>query len=546
MKRFYLLCAPGAAALAIVALWALLQAPTQAALEAGAASTQTTSAAMDLIGAAQPTPSPNCRYGVDALAQNQLNWLPVLGTGWYSDFAAHAPAPAVPAEFVQVLGVSQKRNGCTYFDDYSTAPPLTDTGLGNIIDASRGALWLIGNEPDRGPNPEDVTCKDPTQGNTFPEVYARAYHDAYTFIKSRDPSAQVANAGLVEVTPGRLQYLDKVWEAYRQRYGTTMPVDVWNMHLYILPEALPDGQPNGIANIALGTDPALAIRESGGNPANCGNHGIYCWAQHDSLAAFDGQVTAMRTWMKQHGQQNKPLILSEYSILYPFQDYDDPVNPTTCFLQDEYDKCFTQQRIAAFMNSTFSYLESAVDPSLGYPLDQYRLVQRWMWYSLNTSQVGQVSNLITDNLLALTQPGQAFQTFVLNHATYQNLRPDNAPPVTAILPAASSTATVTLQVRVVNSGDGSIKTPFGVMFYADSALTQPIGYAVVTPPLGGCERQAAMAKVTWSDVPVGAHRFWLKVDFKNVVAESDEGDNVISGTATIYPAGIFLPLLFRG
>jgi hypothetical protein len=86
--------------------------------------------------------------------------------------------------------------------------------------------------------------------------------------------------------------------------------------------------------------------------------------------------------MKEHGQQNKPLILSEYSLLYPFEDYDDPINPTQCYLQDEFGKCFTAARVSSFMTRTFQYLETATDPNLGYPLDNYRLVQQWLWFSM--------------------------------------------------------------------------------------------------------------------------------------------------------------------
>ena len=263
---------------------------------------------------------PNCRYGVTPLSQSQTNWLPDLGAGWYLNFRPVGYDGLPTVRFVPVLRVQQNKNGCQYLNSYSISPALDDNHLGSIIAAHPGMLWVVGNEPDRGPNPED--CLGPAQDDTYPEVYARAYHDAYTFIKGQDPTAQVAIAGLVEVTPGRLQYLDIVWQTYRATYGVNMPVDVWNMHLYILPEALSNGQPNGIANVALGTNPALAIRESGDNAANCPNPNVYCWAEHDDLNVFASQVVAMRTWMKAHGQQNKPLILSEYSLLYPFEDYD--------------------------------------------------------------------------------------------------------------------------------------------------------------------------------------------------------------------------------
>ena len=34
--------------------------------------------------------------------------------------------------------------------------------------------------------------------------------------------------------PRRLQYLDLVWDNYLSTYGTEIPVDVWNVHIYIL------------------------------------------------------------------------------------------------------------------------------------------------------------------------------------------------------------------------------------------------------------------------------------------------------------------------
>ena len=364
--------------------------------------------------------TPNCRYGATALTTAQTDWLAPLGTGWYLDFTAHAPRALPGVEFGQLLWVSQSKNGCTYLNNYSVSPPLTDSGLGALIASQPGALWIVGNETDRGPNPEN--CLKPVQGDTYPEMYAQAYHDIYQFIKSRDATARVAIAGLVEITPGRLQYLEKVWQSYLQRYQTTIPVDVWNMHLYILPEALSNGAPNGIANVALGTDPALAIRESGNNPNRCADSAVYCWAEHDDLSAFAQQVVAMRTWMKQHGEQNKPLILTEYSQLYPST------------MQDEYGNFFTPARVTSFLNRTFDYLESAADPNLGFPLDGNRLVQQWMWFAVNASGAGAVSNLVTNDLTTLTQPGEAFRSAVAGRATYINLVPRQVTTRAGLMP----------------------------------------------------------------------------------------------------------------
>jgi hypothetical protein len=55
------------------------------------------------------------------------------------------------------------------------------------------------------------------QSDIYPEIYAQAYHDIYQFVKSCDATARVAIARVVEVTPGRQQYLEKVWQTYLQR-----------------------------------------------------------------------------------------------------------------------------------------------------------------------------------------------------------------------------------------------------------------------------------------------------------------------------------------
>jgi len=494
-----------------------------------------------IAGAAPPS---NCRFGAAISANTtQMTWLTPLGAGWYLDFAAHTPSALTDAEFVQVIRLRQKKVNCDYVEGYTTSPSLTGTGVGSVIASRRGALWVIGNEPDRGPNPDQCWLRG--QDDTMPEVYAQIYHDAYAFIKAHDPTARVANAGLVEVTPSRLQYLDKVWQAYLSRYGTPMPVDVWNIHLYILPEARPDGQPNGTANIALSTDPALAIRESNGDPATCTDPKVYCYAEHDDMIAFSEQIVAMRTWMKQHGQQNKPLILTEYSILYPYEI--DPGPPPSCFLQDEYGRCFTPDRVRNFMTRSFDYLDSAADPALGYPADENRLVQRWLWFGTFFSPdplfPGYVSNLLTDSQTALTTVGELFQSSVASRSSYVNLRPDPIPPLSAY--ASSGVTTASIAVNVYNAGSASTTTSFMVTVYSDSALTQPIGSVAIAPALAGCEGRRATATVSWPNLPVGSHQFWALVDSGGAIAETEEADNVVTGTVVVFPHRLYLPFANR-
>ena len=96
-------------------------------------------------------------------------------------------------------------------------------GVGSLVSKNRGHYWLIGNE---------VDVNNFVQDNTMPQVYARAYHEIYDYIKRTDPTAKVAIAGLSMMTPGRLNYLSIVWDTYQSLYGEPMPVDIWNCLLY--------------------------------------------------------------------------------------------------------------------------------------------------------------------------------------------------------------------------------------------------------------------------------------------------------------------------
>ena len=203
-----------------------------------------------------------------------------------------------------------------------------------LAEAHSGHLWLIGNEP-------DVRWQD----NTNPEVYAVAYHDLYATIKAADPSAQVAIGGISQVTPLRLRYLERILDYYQQTYGTTMPIDVWNIHTFILREEADSwgvGLPPGFDDVSAGQ--------------------LWEVADHDNLRLIENQIRLMRRWMADRGERQKPLIISEYGILMP-PDYG-----------------FPPERVASFMRGSFDLFNTLRDPNLGYSADEERLVQRWVWF----------------------------------------------------------------------------------------------------------------------------------------------------------------------
>ena len=219
----------------------------------------------------------------------------------------------------------------------------------------------------------------------LPELYATAYHDLYTLIKGADPAARLAIGGVIQATPLRLQYLTKAWDAYQQYYGTPMPVDVWNVHNFILKESINDYG----ASIPPGS--------SASTGSYLGNDGL-----HVSMTIFDEQIRAFRGWMKERGQQNKPLIVSEYGVLYRHIAEADTV-----------------QEVQDFMINTFDYFLNTQDCSLGYAADQCRLVQRWNWYSFNdngqSNGFNPYTNLFDPQTFQITSTGVRFREYSLKN-----------------------------------------------------------------------------------------------------------------------------------
>ncbi|MGD8805471.1 MAG: hypothetical protein PVH65_06450 [Chloroflexota bacterium] len=490
----------------------------------------------------------NCRFGV-ATGKNTTHyeWIDDLGAGWWLDFQLnYEDPPANGAEYAHLIWVEQKKDASgNYLDDYDIIPPMDGDILGYLLDRRPGRMWIIGNEVDRGPDPPPDTGIG--QGDTQPELYARIYHDVYHYIKAWDPTALVTPSALVQFTPGREQYLDIVWDTYMDLYGSPMPADFWNMHLYILPERKPNGSPNNIANVALGTDLSLGIYESGGDPAKCSLDTVYCFAEHDNMDAFAEQVVRMRTWMKDHGYQNYPLLITEYSLLYKYE-----VDGDTCSVMDEFGNCFEPARVSQFTSNSFNYLLTEADPELGYPYDNHKLVQQWMWYGMYRAGNFSVSNLAASESdpLVLTESGQIFHDMTRAEPASVNLMPSEAYGLQGR--STGGETTVTLFAVMRNNGNSRVNEPITLTFYRDAGLTQVIGQTTVPAPdadfmgMTGCAVRGLKVSVqaSWQEeLSSGEYPFWVKVDSSGSIDELDEADNVTNGIFRIAPAGTFIPLV---
>jgi subtilase family serine protease len=75
-------------------------------------------------------------------------------------------------------------------------------------------------------------------------------------------------------------------------------------------------------------------------------------------------------------------------------------------------------------------------------------------------------------------------------------------------------------------------------------MTQPIASVVLTGGLAGCEARRVTAAVSWPDLTVGVHPFWVRIDSGDAIPESDETDNVASSSVSVSPSyHIVIPLI---
>ncbi len=315
-----------------------------------------------------------------------------LAAGWYVRFGVENAAPRpLGMDHVQVVRLHQlttcwpqrvrdRVDECPYVNPHSyviTSPESTSPtdGLAKIAalaSTNRGMLWFVGNEMDRR------DWDGGGQDEMLPELYARAYHDIYYAIKTADPTAQVGIGGMVQTTHLRREYLSKVWNHYWFLYNTDIPVDVWNVHNFIFREYWDEYG----ADIPPGSSASIGVE--------------YRDDQHNDMNIFKSQIRDFRQWMKDHGQQQKPLIVSEYGLVY------------------EHAGMENLSLVQSFMTQTFDYfMNNSKDCTLGYRDDDCRLVQRWAWYSLddNYPYFNQYAYLIDPNTGALTATGQTFAEY---------------------------------------------------------------------------------------------------------------------------------------
>lgn len=425
--------------------------------------------------ACQPAPLPNARFGLNVAREGgkEITDYPVaqLHAGWYLDYTWHVNPPH-PNGMRYLPMIRRWRNDRSW-----------QTNLAAAIAANPGSLWILGNEPDHR-----------RQDNRTPDDYAIFYHTTYTFLKQHDPTSRIAIAAVTQPTPLRLRYLDMVLSAYVERYGALMPIDVWTVHAYLLPENEEWG---------VGIPPALDAFADEGT--------VYTLDEHDNLVLFADQLRAFRRWMAARGYADKPLIVSEFGILLP-PDYG-----------------YTDARVSTFMRQSFAWLQRATDRTTGYAADDYHLVQQWAWFSLNyyaydsTTGVGHNGHLFDHASAQITPVGRAFAAYLAHLAPPPPRLTLVAATVTPTTLRAGSTTPLTIEITVANPSATTVEAFTLAVRWGKG---QPQAKVRLQQPVAPhCDALLPLT-ITWTPPSLTPGRYGLQVQVE--VAGETQGTSAIS------------------
>lgn len=365
--------------------------------------------------------SPRIGFGTSSVPITNVGDVRALNAGWYVDWFVNPNRLRLGGmEYMPMVRVHQKlacpfattadRKRCPYLNGYEYSPSAAD--IQAYAKANPGSIWLLGNEMDR------VDWPGGRQDEMQPTLYPVFYKELYDMIKAADPTAKVAIGGVIQATALRLRYLDTILTTYRQLYGVDMPVDVWNVHNFINAEFC------RYEKNAVDKKDELVCYGGAVPPGSETLEGWYYgqdWL-HINMEIFAKQIRDMRKWMKDRGQQNKPLIVTEYGVLYDKLDCKDLTPQRTCPSNPNWVDLENPAVIHNFMLSTFDFFADTTDATIGYPADGNRLVQRWAWFSLedvgwNFNEHGALFNPATKQM---TEAGRLFSQYTT--ANYKKLR----------------------------------------------------------------------------------------------------------------------------
>lgn len=201
-----------------------------------------------------------------------------------------------------------------------------------------------------------------------------------------------------------------------------------------------------------------------------------------------------------------------------------------------------------FMCPSFDFFFNEKDTDIGYPADEYRLVLRWIWYSMDDDGGGYNGYLPHsgeyENPTGLSTVGQYWEAHVSN--------PISTPPTGDIAPvqvrygreslfsSGGEPVTATIAVQFSNSGNIAASAPFSVE--VEDVDGRQVLIRETIGGLPGCGATVEISMV-WANLSPGVHEIAVRVDDGGAIAESDETNNELSAVVLVATQQVFLPLL---
>ncbi len=447
-------------------------------------------------------PGLNCRFGIASPAQPDGIDLRSLGAGAFLnwDVAGSVTLPE-GIDFINVLRLGERcfnNDGdvveCQTLSDPRSPYQKTLDIIETLVPAHPGMYWVIGNEP-------DTTYE--TQDNLTAENYASRFFQVASRIRAKDPTAKIGIGPIVQPTFVRLQYLDKAWKKLVNLTGdqpsASQLIDFWAIHSFILnefPNEWGSGLPPGFeASIYDGfhfSDFTIT-------------HSIYI---------YTSRLRDFRRWMNDHGERNKPLWITEYGSLLP------PIDPPGGPDLENVSDLDTRD----FMLHSFDYMLSASDIVTGLPSDNYRLVQRWFWYSLNDYRWNFGGSLFDPgvNPPAITMVGKSF----IDYAPKRLIDPEFHFVGKATLHQdRQNPSQFTVDFELSNAGSSIQRIPH-IWIYQDQSLTTLVAEKDVKPVMGCGETRKESVTFSLTNTSLKGAPLFIRVDTNSNLLQ-DVGDQVI-------------------
>ena len=465
------------------------------------------------------TYSNTCHFALtDALGLNGYD-MSSLGIGGYLNWGTSRPS-SLPAniEHTKVLRVRD--------DVY----PTTLNNLTATVQSNPDQVWIIGNEPD---------VKHGGQDNLLPEVYAARFYTLRNRIKLLDPDAKVGFGPISQPTPIRIRYLNRILDRLDDpdlagsRPAALALIDIYTTHAFIVneqPDSWGAGIPPGFDNDYSDAENYPGTQQSDFDRT------------HD-INVFIERVVRLRQWMAGLGEQNKPLWITEYGSLltpipppgYPPQSWNVPDSVTKDYMEDTFD----------FMLGT-----EGISTTVGYPGDDYRMVQRFYWYSLNEYRYIFGGSLFDPTTRQRTIVGDGYVNYVANPAWFNPTNQDVYVKQVTIYPLGYTPGTnktrvdYRLEVDLSNYHLMDLLTNVVVEFSVDNTPVLP-NEPLSLPRCGG----SGKTSFNWTNVdPNDTYDLKIEADYQPYESETDHdlNNNLWQLTFEAYePLQIFLPLIRR-